>query len=58
MESMNQDSRLICSVFAWRIADTGIDPVICMKECLSIMRHNLNSELLWQAQGIDKYLSG
>ena len=31
MESTNQDSRLICSVFAGRIADTGIDPAICMK---------------------------
>ena len=58
MESTSQDSRLICSVFAGRIADTGIDPVICMKECLSIMKHNLNLNSCGQPQGTDKYLSG
>ena len=41
------DSSLICSVFAGRIADTGVDPILCMKECLSIMKPNPNAELLW-----------
>ena len=34
-------------MFAGRIADTGRDPVSCMKECLSIISSNSNAELLW-----------
>lgn len=37
----------IISVFAGRIADTGIDPLPIMKESLQIMRDQPNAELLW-----------
>ena len=37
----------IISVFAGRIADTGRDPLIIMKNCLKIMEANKKSELLW-----------
>jgi transaldolase len=37
----------IISVFAGRIADTGIDPVPVMSEALTIMRDRPRSELLW-----------
>jgi len=35
------------SIFAGRIADTGVDPVPIMKEAISIMSKNPNSELIW-----------
>lgn len=37
----------IVSVFAGRIADTGIDPVVFMKKAHSILRKKTGSELLW-----------
>ena len=37
----------IVSVFAGRIADTGVDPVPIMKEALSICRQKNGVELLW-----------
>jgi len=37
----------IISVFAGRIADTGKDPIPLMKECLTEMKINPKSELLW-----------
>ena len=37
----------IISVFARRIADTGIDPVPHMIECLSILKTHSKSKLLW-----------
>ncbi len=37
----------IISIFAGRIADTGIDPVPLMKECVKEMKINSKSELLW-----------
>lgn len=47
MNVTEQNCPLIFSVFAGRIADTGRDPVSCMKECLSIISSNSNAELLW-----------
>ena len=35
------------SVFAGRIADTGVDPVPLMKECLEVMSGTPNAELIW-----------
>ncbi len=35
------------SIFAGRIADTGIDPIPTMKESLKILSPNPNAELLW-----------
>ena len=37
----------IISVFAGRIADTGKDPIPLMKDCLTEMKINPKSELLW-----------
>jgi len=37
----------IISVFAGRIADTGVDPIPVMKECMSIVRSKPAIELLW-----------
>jgi len=35
------------SVFAGRIADTGVDPLPLMRSALEIMRPNPNQELIW-----------
>lgn len=35
------------SVFAGRVADTGVDPVPLMKEAVNILRTNQLSELIW-----------
>ena len=35
------------SVFAGRIADTGIDPIPMMKDALKLLEKQKNSELLW-----------
>ncbi len=40
-------SSVIVSVFAGRIADTGVDPLPIMKESVDILKYNPNLELLW-----------
>jgi transaldolase len=37
----------IVSVFAGRIADTGVDPIPIMKESVKILHSNAKAELLW-----------
>jgi transaldolase len=37
----------IVSVFAGRVADTGVDPIAVMKEARKILRHRPLAELLW-----------
>ena len=44
---MSNDVPSYISVFAGRIADTGVDPVPIMKEALSLMKSNPLSELIW-----------
>ena len=44
---LNNNVPSIVSVFAGRIADTGVDPVPLMKECLKEIKINPKSELLW-----------
>ncbi len=44
---LNPDVPSIVSVFAGRIADTGIDPVPLMKEARSILSCHPKAELLW-----------
>lgn len=44
---LRPDDRVIVSVFAGRIADTGIDPVPIMRRYLSQLAHVPNAELLW-----------
>lgn len=46
-ESLAEQTPAIVSVFAGRIADTGIDPMPMMKEALSILKKRPYAELLW-----------
>lgn len=46
-EALNADVPAIISVFAGRIADTGVDPVPVMAEALEVMRDRPKAELLW-----------
>lgn len=44
---LNPDVPAVVSVFAGRIADTGVDPLPIMREALDIVRHLPRAELLW-----------
>ena len=46
-EQLAPDVPAIVSVFAGRIADTGVDPVPMMAEAQKILRQRPNAELLW-----------
>jgi len=46
-EVLARDVPAIVSVFAGRIADTGVDPVPVMSEALKVMRQRPMAELLW-----------
>jgi transaldolase len=46
-EALNPDVPAIVSVFAGRIADTGIDPVPHMRACKEILASRPKAELLW-----------
>lgn len=46
-DALAPDAPAIISVFAGRIADTGIDPIPHMKECLEILKAQPRAELLW-----------
>lgn len=46
-EALNPGTPAIVSVFAGRIADTGVDPVPVMREAGEILRYRPNAELLW-----------
>ncbi|MDR1137353.1 MAG: transaldolase [Synergistaceae bacterium] len=45
--ALNVDVPSVVSVFAGRIADTGIDPVPMMRDCLSALSGKPRAELLW-----------
>jgi len=45
--ALSPETPAIVSVFAGRIADTGIDPVPHMAECLTILQDRPKAELLW-----------
>ena len=45
--NINKDSKTIISIFAGRIADTGVDPIPVMTEAKKIIKDNINAELLW-----------
>ena len=47
MSVLNKDVPSIISVFAGRLADTGLDPIPLMKDCLNEIKINSKSELLW-----------
>jgi transaldolase len=44
---LNRQVPAVLSVFAGRIADTGVDPAPVMKECLTLVRQLPRAELLW-----------
>jgi transaldolase len=46
-ESLAPEAPAIVSVFAGRVADTGVDPVPLMAEALKILRQRPKAELLW-----------
>jgi transaldolase len=46
-EALNPATPAIVSVFAGRIADTGLDPVPLMQRALDLLRHRPAAELLW-----------
>ena len=46
-EALHPDTSAFVSVFAGRIADTGIDPLPIMKESLEILKPKPKAELLW-----------
>jgi transaldolase len=46
-EALDIDAPAIVSVFAGRIADTGVDPVPLMREAHAILSGRPNAELLW-----------
>jgi len=47
MQQLNPAVPSYVSVFAGRIADTGVDPVPLMKECVDLLKKNPNAELIW-----------
>lgn len=46
-EALAPDAPAIVSVFAGRIADTGLDPVPHMRACVDILKARPRAELLW-----------
>ena len=46
-KAVQSDVPCVVSVFAGRVADTGVDPTPIMKESLQILRDLPNAELLW-----------
>jgi transaldolase len=44
---LSPDTPSIVSVFAGRIADTGVDPVPIMRESVKVLKSNPKAELLW-----------
>ena len=46
-EALDRNTASIVSVFAGRIADTGMDPVPHMAACKQILGHRPKAELLW-----------
>lgn len=45
--AVDPNARTIVSVFAGRIADTGVDPVPLMSKAVGILKHLPKAELLW-----------
>jgi transaldolase len=46
-EALNPDAPAVVSVFAGRIADTGVDPMPLMRDSLKILSERPAAELLW-----------
>lgn len=46
-EALHGEVPAVVSIFAGRIADTGVDPLPLMKQSLELLRHVPQAELLW-----------
>ncbi len=46
-EALDEETPAVVSVFAGRVADTGIDPVPLMREAVGILESRPKAELLW-----------
>ena len=46
-ESLDPDIPSYISVFAGRVADTGVDPIPLMKQSINILKPNNSAELIW-----------
>jgi transaldolase len=46
-EALNPEIPSVVSVFAGRIADTGVDPTPIIRACVPLLRHQPKAELLW-----------
>lgn len=46
-KNINKDSKTIFSIFAGRIADTGIDPTSIIKKSVKLTIKNKNAKILW-----------
>lgn len=46
-EIINNETEIIISIFAGRIADTGIDPIPIMKDAVEICKTKKNIKILW-----------
>ena len=47
VEVLHEETLAVVSVFAGRIADTGVDPVPLMREAVRILESRPKAELLW-----------
>lgn len=47
LPSFKEGSNNIVSIFAGRVADTGVDPIPLMKEAVELVKENGNAKLLW-----------
>ncbi|MEM8811187.1 MAG: transaldolase [Pseudomonadota bacterium] len=46
-DALDPDTPAVVSVFAGRVADTGLDPIPLMTECVEILKSRPKAELLW-----------
>jgi len=46
-EIANPDADMVISIFAGRIADTGVDPIATMRDAISLCKHKKKIEILW-----------
>jgi len=46
-KAVDKSPSCFVSVFAGRIADTGVDPIPIMQEALELLKNSPNAELLW-----------
>jgi transaldolase len=47
IDIVDDKTNLILSIFAGRIADSGVDPISIVDECIKISKHKKNIEILW-----------